>query len=73
MKPHLKRVPGVAGLFAGSDGSSMLTETQCVEILRRLAQGEFQTRLAAEFGVGVGTIHNLKSGHTWAHLTTTYH
>lgn len=44
-----------------------LTEKQVREIKRRLKQ-ESATELAAEFGVSVPTISNIKTGETWGWL-----
>jgi len=52
-----------------SEASRKLTDEQGREIIRRLAAGEMQKDLAAEFGVHRGTIQNIAQGrYCWAHL-----
>ncbi len=47
---------------------SKLSESQALEILRRLRDGEGQASLAREFGIGVSAVWGLKTGRTWSHL-----
>lgn len=46
-----------------------LTEADVREIKRRLAAGERNKDLAAEFGVHPNSIAKIKSGEVWAHIT----
>ena len=53
----------------GSDnGHSLLDESAVLEIRRRIAAGEVQRRLAAEYGVSVPTISAIHKRRIWAWL-----
>ncbi|MFH0980288.1 MAG: HNH endonuclease [Planctomycetota bacterium] len=45
-----------------------LTVDQVREIRRRLARGEVQERLAAEFGITQGAVGHINNGRSWAWL-----
>lgn len=49
--------------------SARLTEEQVKVILQRLAQGERQVDIAADFGVGKALISRIATGKTWQHVT----
>lgn len=49
-------------------GSSKLTKDQVAEIRRRLATGEFQRLIAADFGVSQVTISHIALGKKWKHV-----
>lgn len=54
----------------GEDASnSRLTESQVQEIYRRAWAGEFQSTIAADYGVGREIVSNIKRGHAWIHVT----
>lgn len=46
-----------------------LKTSDVLEIKRRLALGERQYILAAQFKVHKNTIHSISTGHSWSHLT----
>ena len=48
--------------------SSKLTEEKVTEIKKRLAAGEPQRAIAAEFGVGKTTIADINLGNRWCHV-----
>lgn len=48
--------------------SAKLRESDVVVILDRLKSGESLSQLAREYGVGVTTIHRIKSGSSWRHV-----
>ena len=45
-----------------------LTQDQAQDIIRRVAEGETQKKLAAEYGVCPSTVSNLVSGRSWPNL-----
>jgi len=51
-----------------SNGLSKLTEAQVLEIKARLWDGEGQYPIAAEFGVGPGSISAIATGRTWVQV-----
>jgi HNH endonuclease len=52
-----------------SNGQSILTEGQVLEIYRRAWDGEKQTQIAAEYGIDKRTVTDIKYGRSWAWLT----
>lgn len=52
-----------------SNGNSKLTEKGVADIIARLASGERNKELAAEYGVKSNTISAILSGRTWRHVT----
>ena len=49
-------------------GNSKLAETDVVAIKKRLANGESQTAIAADYGVSDSRISEIKKGKTWRHM-----
>lgn len=45
-----------------------LTETQVIEIIKRLNAGELQKDIVKDYNIEVNSISNIKSGVTWSHL-----
>jgi len=45
-----------------------LTEADVIKIRRRLAAGEFQREIAADFGVSRSAVSVIATGRTWSHL-----
>jgi len=62
-----KAIDGTAPVGA-KNPLAKLTEDQVREIRRRLAGGEKQAVLAAEFGVTQGGVSLIRRRRTWAHL-----
>jgi len=53
----------------GKRGVASLTTSKVLEIKRQLAAGgKSAAKIAAEFGVHMTTINNIKHGRTWAHV-----
>lgn len=50
--------------------NSKLTESGVLEIRSRVADGESQTEIAADFGVSLPTINDIMRGRTWGWLKT---
>jgi hypothetical protein len=50
------------------NGQAKLTNEQARTIRKRLANGESNRRLAAEYGVGYHTIWQIKLGRNWRHI-----
>ena len=48
--------------------SRRLTEAEAVKILERLAAGEFQNRIAADYDVNPGRISEIKTGQAFGWL-----
>ena len=57
-KPHL----------GARNGMAKLTESQAIEIRRRVDAGETQVSLATEFNLHISTVHNLVRRRKWRHL-----
>lgn len=55
-------------LIGETNPSVKLTESQVVEIIRRLSNGESQKDLASEYKVTKVCIHAIKHNKTWQHL-----
>lgn len=53
--------------FGEKHGSAKLNENQIREVRRRAANGEPQRNIAADYGITVGTVSNIKMRHTWRH------
>jgi hypothetical protein len=51
-------------------GRAKLTEADVLEIRRRIAAGESQSSIAADFGIHHTTVGAIKSGKRWSHLKT---
>jgi hypothetical protein len=49
--------------------ATALTETQVIDVLKRLNAGEYQHVIAASYGVSVKTISRIKRGETWNDVT----
>lgn len=49
-------------------GSSKLTEDDVRAIRRRIASGDVQRRIAADYGVSPAIITHIKTGHLWGHV-----
>jgi hypothetical protein len=47
-----------------------LTDAKVLDIKKRMAAGESQSALAAEFGVTPPTISDISTGRTWGHVKT---
>lgn len=56
------------GNIGSANGQASLTERDVIEIRNRVARGERQKDLCAEFGITKGTMSHLVSGKTWAHV-----
>lgn len=50
------------------NGASRLTEDDVANIKHRISKGEWQRRLADEFGVGKTTIWDIAHERSWAHI-----
>jgi hypothetical protein len=48
--------------------AARLTESQVIEIKKRLADGERRVLLASEYGVSTTAINRIATGKSWAHL-----
>jgi hypothetical protein len=48
--------------------TSRLTQSEAVEIISRLKDGECQSRIAADYAVGRSCIGEISRGRTWKHL-----
>jgi hypothetical protein len=55
------------------NGNARLTEADVVEIRRRLAAGEVQRVIAADFNVDASTVRKIKTGKTWSHLSPNHY
>lgn len=49
--------------------SAKLTEANVLEIRQRMRDGEYGSRLAAEFGVSHTSIYSVRNGKTWQHVS----
>lgn len=49
-------------------GAAKLTEDQVLEIRARVADGELQRVIAADYGVARSTISRIANGHGWTHV-----
>ncbi len=49
-------------------GGGVLTESQVIEIKRRISAGEAKPALANEFGVSRGMIYHIDKGRAWSHV-----
>jgi hypothetical protein len=56
------------GAKGESHGRAKLTEADVVEIRRRLAAGELQRVIAADFGISRPVVGNIKTGQRWASI-----
>jgi len=59
---------GLCNARGENNGHAKLTESQALEIKRRALSGERTSDLAAEFGVGLSIVSQIKHGHRWKHL-----
>jgi hypothetical protein len=50
------------------NGKSRLTDSQVVDIKRRILSGESSASIALDYGVVGGTIDHIKQGRTWRHI-----
>ena len=48
--------------------SAVLTDDDIPDIRRRIASGEFQRDIAADYGIGRQVISDIKLGKTWGHI-----
>lgn len=55
-------------LRGSSNGNSILSEKEVIEIKTRLKNGVRKEQLAVDFNVSFGTITSIKSGARWAHI-----
>lgn len=51
-----------------TNGKSTLVEDDVLQIRKRLAKGEFQKDIAADYGVGQPAISSIHQGKTWRHV-----
>lgn len=63
------RVERGRGTRGSRQGTAILSEDDVIEIFRLLSEGKAQTEVAAMYGVGKTTIHNIATGRSWAWLT----
>jgi hypothetical protein len=58
----------VAPQLGSRHGCARLNEQQVAQIKARIAAGEFQNRLAIEFGVTPGAINHIAKARQWKHV-----